>query len=52
MVGTAGFMSLGVSPVFHSIWYDRPWRAYAADVIDALLFGLVMAGVFAWLWPA
>jgi hypothetical protein len=44
-------MSFGVGTIFHSIWYNRPWRAYAADVIDALLFGLVMAGAFGGLWP-
>ncbi len=51
IVGTVGFMSFAVGPVFNSIWYNRPWRAYAADLIDALLFGLVMAGIFGWLWP-
>jgi hypothetical protein len=51
IVGTVGFMTFGVASVFDSIWYHRPWRAYVSDVIDALLFGLVMACVFAWLWP-
>ncbi len=51
LVGTLGFMSLGVGTVFESIWYHRPWRAYASDVIDALLAGLALAAVFAWLWP-
>ncbi len=51
LVGTVGFMSFGVGSIFHSIWYHRPWRAYAANVIDAILFGLGMAAVFAWRWP-
>ncbi len=51
IVGTVAVMSFAVGPIFNSIWYHRPWRAYAADVIDALLFGFVMAGVFGWLWP-
>lgn len=51
VVGTVGFMSFGVAPIFGSIWYSRPWRAYLSDVIDGLLFGLAMAGVFGWLWP-
>jgi hypothetical protein len=51
IVGTVAFMSFGAGSIFNSIWYSRPWRAYAADVIDALLFSLVMAGVFGWLWP-
>jgi hypothetical protein len=51
IVGTVGTLAFGVGPIFTSIWYDRPWRAYLSDVIDALLFGLVMAGIFGWLWP-
>jgi hypothetical protein len=51
IVGTVATLSFGVGSIFNSIWYDRPWRAYLADAIDALLFGLVMAGVFGWLWP-
>ena len=50
LVGTLGFMSFAVGTVFQSIWYHRPWRAYASDLVDALLFGLAMAAVFAWLW--
>ena len=49
-VTTVGVMSFAVGPVFNSIWYHRPWRAYLSDVIDARLFSLVMAGVFGLLW--
>ena len=51
VVGTVATLSLGTGTIFQSIWYDRPWRAYLSDAVDALLFGLVMAGVFGWLWP-
>ncbi len=44
-------MSFGLGTIFNSIWYHRPWRVYLSDVIDAVLFGLCMAGVFGWLWP-
>lgn len=51
IISTVGFLSFAVEPIFGSIWYGRPWRAYLSDVIDALLFGLGMGAVFAWLWP-
>ncbi|HEU4382681.1 MAG TPA: hypothetical protein VFR85_04180 [Anaeromyxobacteraceae bacterium] len=51
IVGTVGFLSFAAGTIFDSIWYSRPWRAYVSDVIDALLFALLMAGVFGWLWP-
>ncbi|HET6437601.1 MAG TPA: hypothetical protein VFG59_06055 [Anaeromyxobacter sp.] len=52
IVGAVGFLSYGVGTIFNSIWYHRPWRAYLADFVDALLFGLVTAAVFGWLWPS
>jgi hypothetical protein len=51
IVGTVATLAFGVGKIYDSIWYDRPWRAYLSDAIDAVLFGLVMAGVFGWLWP-
>ena len=51
LVGTIGTLSFGVGSLFNSIWYHRPWRAYLSDALDAVLFGLVMAGIFGWLWP-
>jgi hypothetical protein len=51
LFSTVGVLAYGVGPIFNSIWYHRPWRAYAADLLDALLFGFAMAGVFAALWP-
>ena len=51
IAGTVAVMSYGLGTIFHSIWYHRPWRSYLADAFDALVFGLVTAGVFGWLWP-
>jgi len=33
------------------IWYGQPWKAVVKDVIDGLIYGLVTASVFTWLWP-
>jgi hypothetical protein len=51
IVGTVAVLSFGVGPIFNSIWYNRPWRAYLSDVLDALVFALAMALLFGWLWP-
>jgi hypothetical protein len=51
VVSTVGVLAYGVSPIFESIWYHRPWRAYASDLLDAFLFAFAMAGIFGWLWP-
>jgi hypothetical protein len=35
-----------------AIWYGKPWGVAVKYVIDGLLYGLLMGGVFGWLWPA
>lgn len=51
ITGTIGFMTYALASAYESIWFGRPWRSYGYDVIDGLLYGLVMAGAFGWLWP-
>jgi hypothetical protein len=34
-----------------SIWYRRAWGTTVRSTIDGLLYGLLAAGVFGWLWP-
>lgn len=34
-----------------TIWYNRSWVTTLKSNIGGLLYGLVTAGVFAWLWP-
>ena len=35
----------------NSIWYWRNWGATLRSVADGLLYGLLTAGTFGWLWP-
>ena len=51
LVGTIGFAAYSIGTVYESIWYWRPWKSIAMNVLDALIFGLAMGGVFGWLWP-
>jgi len=51
VVSTTGFLAYAAGTVFNSIWYARPWRTWAFDALDALIYGFAMAGVFASLWP-
>ena len=34
-----------------SIWKSQPWSNTLRAVFDGLLYALVTAGVFGWLWP-
>jgi len=50
-VGTAAFVAFGWANVPYSIWMGHPWSTTARYLLDALLYALVVAGAFAWLWP-
>ena len=52
LTGTVGFLAFGWAAVPYSIWYGHLWSTAAKYLFDALLYGLLVAGAFAWLWPA
>lgn len=51
VVGTVGFIAYAFGSLPMGIWYGQPWKAVSKDVIDGLIYGLVTAAIFAWLWP-
>jgi hypothetical protein len=51
-VSTVGFLAFGWANIPLSIWFGHPWSTTAKYLLDALIYGLVVAGSFAWLWPA
>ena len=34
-----------------SIWYKRKWSSTLKSMFDGLIYSLLTAGVFGWLWP-
>jgi hypothetical protein len=51
VVGTAAFMAYGVGTLSTGIWKGQPWSVVAKEVFDGLIYGLLTAGTFGWLWP-
>lgn len=49
--GTTAFLAYGVGQLLDSIWKGIPWRNTLIAVADGLLYSLLTAGVFGWLWP-
>jgi hypothetical protein len=50
-VGTAAFMGYALALLQNSIWYRRSWAATLKSVFDGLVYALLTAGTFGWLWP-
>lgn len=51
VVGTAAFMAYGLGNLTNGIWRGWPWSAVIKEVVDGLVYGLLTAGTFGWLWP-
>jgi hypothetical protein len=51
VVGTAAFLAYGLGQLANSIWKGQPWGMTIKEVIDGLIYGLLTAGTFGWLWP-
>jgi hypothetical protein len=49
--GVAAFLGYAVALWQTSIWYKRSWATTARMTLDGLLYALVTAGCFGWLWP-
>jgi len=50
-VGTSAFMGYSFALWPMSIWYKRSWVTTFKSTVDGLLYALLTAGVFGWLWP-
>jgi hypothetical protein len=51
VAGTAAFMAYGLGNLINGIWRGQPWSNVFKEVIDGLVYGLLTAGTFGWLWP-
>jgi hypothetical protein len=51
VVGTAAFLVYGLGPLANAIWKGMPWGFVTLEAIDGLVYALLTAGTFGWLWP-
>ena len=51
IVGATAFMGYSLALWQMSIWWRRSWKITIKATIDGLIYGLLTAGVFGWLWP-
>jgi len=50
-VGTTAFMGYSFALAQFSIWYRRNWGTTLLSMFDGLIYALLTAGTFGWLWP-
>ena len=49
--GTTAFIGYSLALWQNTIWYKRSWIVTLKSTIDGLIYGLLTAGTFGWLWP-
>ena len=49
--GCTAFIGYALAHLQRSIWYKQAWSTTLKNMFDGLVYGLLTAGVFGWLWP-
>lgn len=52
LTGTVAFACYAMSLPQRSIWYKQRWSTTGKSMFDALVYALLTAGCFGWMWPA
>ncbi|HEV7768390.1 MAG TPA: hypothetical protein VGQ76_25550 [Thermoanaerobaculia bacterium] len=52
VAGTIAFATFALRGFPDSIWYGKPWKVTMKELVDGLLYSILVGAVFAWLWPA
>ena len=50
--GCTAFTGYAIALLQNSIWYKRSWAATIKSMFDGLIYALLTAGTFGWLWPS
>ena len=51
VAGTVAWLAYGWALIPQAIWFGLPWSQVVKQLLDGLVYGLLTAGVFGWLWP-
>ena len=51
VAGTTAFLGYSLALIQNAIWRGQTWGVTLKHVLDGLIYGLLTAGTFGWLWP-
>lgn len=49
--GTTAFVAYALGTWSESIWFGRKWSTTLKNTVDGLVYAVLTAGVFGWMWP-
>lgn len=51
LIALTSFLGFALALWQNSIWWSRSWVTTLKSTVDGLIYALITAGVFVWLWP-
>ncbi|MHC4099923.1 MAG: hypothetical protein ACYS15_10120 [Planctomycetota bacterium] len=51
VTGTVAILSYCLGGIPGTIWFGHSWRSQIMYIIDGVVYALITAGFFGWLWP-
>lgn len=51
IAGTTAVVAYSAAVIPNGIWFGWPWGHVWRNVLDGIVYGLLTAGSFGWLWP-
>ncbi len=51
VAGATAFLGYSLALIQNAIWKGETWGVTLKHIIDGLIYGLLTAGTFGWLWP-
>src|SRR5438132_474495 len=51
VIGTVAFLGYGAAHAQESIWSGRSWVVTLKHLFDSVIYALLTAAIFGWLWP-
>ena len=51
LVGTVTILAYCGALLWDPVWKGHSWSSTLKHVFDGVVYGLLTAGVFGWLWP-
>ena len=51
IIGVAAFLGYSAALWQMSIWFRRDWTATIKATVDGLIYAVLTASIFGWLWP-
>lgn len=52
ITGTVSFACYSMALMQRAIWFSQSWTSTLKSMFDGLVYALLTAGAFGWLWPA